>query len=123
MEASSMAHDVTNRQNGTSLPRRSLFKAAAAMAGMAALAPAITVAQQGRDYGPDAPPVHYPDPDVVAIDPRFGRYIQGNSAIQRLWTGGLWLEGPAWNAVGRFLLWSDIPNNIQLRRIEDDGHV
>ena len=43
--------------------------------------------------------------------------------IQRLWTGALWSEGPAWNSVGRFLVWSDIPNNRQLRWIEDDGHV
>ena len=35
----------------------------------------------------------------------------------------LWAEGPAWNGVGRYLVWSDIPNNVQLRWIEDDGHV
>jgi gluconolactonase len=35
----------------------------------------------------------------------------------------LWAEGPAWNAVGRYLLWSDIPNDVQLRRLDDDGHV
>ena len=41
----------------------------------------------------------------------------------RLWTGALWSEGPAWSAQGRYLVWSDIPNNRQLRWIEDDGHV
>ena len=41
----------------------------------------------------------------------------------RLWTGALWAEGPAWNAQGRYLVWSDIPNNRQLRWLEDDGHV
>ena len=35
----------------------------------------------------------------------------------------LWAEGPAWNGVGRYLLWSDIPNNVQLRWLEEDGHV
>ena len=35
----------------------------------------------------------------------------------------LWAEGPAWNGVGRYLLWSDIPNNVQLRRLDDDGRV
>jgi gluconolactonase len=49
--------------------------------------------------------------------------MQPNSAIQRLWTGALWMEGPAWNAQGRYLVFSDIPNNRQLRWIEDDGHV
>jgi gluconolactonase len=91
------------------------------LGGVAALGPEIVQAQAGRDYGPDGPPVHYPDPDIISLDPRFKN--QGNSAIQRLWTGGLWLEGPAWNGQGRFLLWSDIPNNMQLRRLEDDGHV
>ena len=35
----------------------------------------------------------------------------------------LWAEGPAWNGVGQYLLWSDIPNNVQLRRLDEDGHV
>ena len=54
---------------------------------------------------------------------RSTRSRQPNSAIQRLWTGALWAEGPAWNAQGRYLVWSDIPNNRQLRWIEDDGRV
>ena len=41
----------------------------------------------------------------------------------RLWTGALWIEGPAWNGVGRYLVFSDIPNNRQLRWIDDDGRV
>ena len=35
----------------------------------------------------------------------------------------LWAEGPAWNAVGRYLVWSDIPNDVQLRWLDEDGHV
>jgi gluconolactonase len=35
----------------------------------------------------------------------------------------MWAEGPAWNGVGRYLVWSDIPNNEQLRWLEEDGHV
>ena len=118
-----MTHAVSGEQTDSSMRRRTLLKAAAVMAGAAALAPVAGLAQEGRDYGPGAPPVHYPDPDVVAVTPAFRKYIQGNSAIKRLWTGALWAEGPAWNAVGRFLLWSDIPNDIQLRRLEEDGHV
>ena len=76
-----------------------------------------------RDYSPTAPPQRYPDPDIVVLDPRFARYRQGNTAIKRLWTGALWCEGPAWSAGGRYLVWSDIPTNIQLRWLEDDGHV
>jgi gluconolactonase len=68
-------------------------------------------------------PVQYPDPDVIALDNRFRRYMVGNTVIKRLHTGTLWAEGPAWNGVGRYLVWSDIPNNVQMRWIEEDGHI
>ena len=35
----------------------------------------------------------------------------------------LWAEGPAWSSVGKYLLWSDIPNDRQMRWLQDDGHV
>jgi gluconolactonase len=67
--------------------------------------------------------VRYPDPRVKVLDPRFARYRIINTPVQRLHTGMLWAEGPAWNGVGRYLLWSDIPNDAQLRFLEEDGHV
>ncbi|MGQ0735992.1 MAG: SMP-30/gluconolactonase/LRE family protein [Acidobacteriota bacterium] len=78
--------------------------------------------ETSRDWSGDHP-VRYPDPDVIALDQRFRRYIIGNTPIRRLHTGTLWAEGPAWNGVGRYLVWSDIPNNVQLRLIEEDGRV
>ena len=83
----------------------------------------LRAATPGRDYGPFAPPAPYPDPDIVSITPAFDPYRVGNTPIKRLWTGGLWTEGPAWSAFGRFLLWSDIPNDRQMRWMEEDGHV
>ena len=77
----------------------------------------------GRDYTPGAQPVSYPDPDVLTIDPAFNRLRVNNTAIHRLWTGAMWSEGPAWCSLGRFLVWSDIPNNRQLRWLDDDGRV
>ena len=68
-------------------------------------------------------PLPYPDPDLVALDPRFNRLVIRNTPIRRLHTGTLWAEGPAWNGVGRYLVWSDIPNDVQMRWIEDDGRV
>ena len=65
----------------------------------------------------------YPDPDIIALDNRFRRYIIFNTVIRRHHFGTLWAEGPAWNGVGRYLVWSDIPNNVQMRWIEDDGRV
>ncbi|HET8643626.1 MAG TPA: SMP-30/gluconolactonase/LRE family protein, partial [Pseudonocardiaceae bacterium] len=112
----------------------------AAFAGAMAVAPGTILAQQTqpegpvappsvvtnppRDFGPGAPPnVYFTDPDVLTIDPLFNSLRQPNAPIQRLWTGALWSEGPAWSSVGRFLVWSDIPNNRQMRWSEDDGHV
>ncbi len=70
-------------------------------------------------------PTRYPEPDVLVLDKRFAKYKLGNTPIRRLYTNPdmLWAEGPAWNGVGRYLLWSDIPNNHQLRWLEEDGHV
>jgi len=72
----------------------------------------------------DAPePRMYPDPDIVALDPAFRPYIVFNSLIKRLYFGTSWAEGPAWNGVGRYMVWSDIPANAQMRWIEDDNRV
>src|SRR5438105_2201038 len=99
------------------IARRSLLKGAA----VGLLAPVGASAQQ-RDWTAKTP-VRYPDPDIIVLDKRFAKYKIGNSAIERLHTGTLWSEGPAWNGVGRYLVWSDIPNNRQMRWIEEDGHV
>jgi gluconolactonase len=85
--------------------------------------PSVRPAPTPRDYSPGATPVSYPDPDVIMIDPAFNQLRLGNTGIQRLWTGGLWCEGPAWSSQGRYLVWSDIPNNRQMRWLEDDGRV
>jgi gluconolactonase len=68
-------------------------------------------------------PVQYPDPDIIALDPRFQKYIVTNTVIQRHYFGAFWSEGPAWNGVGKYLVWSDIPNNRQLRFLEENSQV
>ncbi len=97
------------------LGRRS-FLAAGVLAG---IAPGL----RAQAWGQRHEPIHYPDPDIVVLDPRFARYKLGNTPIQRIHTGMLWAEGPAWNGVGRYLVWSDIPNDVQYRWLEEDGHV
>jgi len=84
---------------------------------------AAASAAQDRDYGQSGAPVRYPEPDVIVLDPKFAKYKIGNTPIKRLHTGMMWAEGPAWNGVGKYLIWSDIPNNIQHRWLMDDGHV
>ncbi len=75
-----------------------------------------------RDWSGQTPE-RYPDPDVIALEPEFKKYIQGNAPLRRLHTGMLWTEGPAWNGSGNYLVWSDIPNNAQMRYLPEDGHV
>lgn len=57
------------------------------------------------------------------IEPEFAACFVGHARVERLWTGARWSEGPVWFAAGRYLLWSDIPNNRILRFDETDGSV
>ncbi len=68
-----------------------------------------------------ASPIRYPDPDVVVLDPRFQHMILGHAAIERVATGFRFTEGPAYYGDGRYLLFSDIPNNRLLRWDEISG--
>ena len=67
--------------------------------------------------------VRYPDARIETVDPRFARYRVANGAIERLYTGCRWAEGPVWFGDGRYLLWSDIPNDRILRWVEETGEV
>ena len=57
------------------------------------------------------------------LDPRFEPCLIGHARVERLWTGTRWAEGPAWFAAGRYLIWSDIPNNRMMRFDEANGNV
>jgi gluconolactonase len=59
----------------------------------------------------------------VSYDKRFGELYAGHVRIERLWTGARWCEGPAWFAAGRYLVWSDIPNNRIMRLVEPSHDV
>ncbi len=65
----------------------------------------------------------YPDPLIETLDPRFDAYRIFSAAVERLYTGCRWSEGPVWFGDGRYLLWSDIPNNRILRWDETTGKV
>jgi gluconolactonase len=56
----------------------------------------------------------------VAWDARFGALMSKGATIHRLQTGSQW---SAWNAAGRYLMWSDVPNNRQWRWLKEDGNV
>jgi gluconolactonase len=61
--------------------------------------------------------------DLVVLDQRFGKLFAGYMRVTRHWTGSIWAEGPVWFAAGRYLIWSDIPNNRMLRFVEESGQV
>ena len=66
----------------------------------------------------------YPDPAIITLDPRFEPLRPPMSAaVERLYTGCRWSEGPVWIGDMRCLLWSDIPNNRILKWDEETGEV
>ena len=69
------------------------------------------------------PAQRYPDPAVQVLDPEFGKYKLFNSTLEQIATGFRWVEGPLWVADGRYLLFSDIPNNRILRWDETTGQI
>jgi gluconolactonase len=62
-------------------------------------------------------------PSFEVIDPRFRALAFPNVHVEKLYTGCRWAEGPAWFGAGRYLVWSDIPNDRMLRWDETDGSV
>lgn len=57
------------------------------------------------------------------LDKRFGRYAMWNVHKETLYKGCRWAEGPAYFPAGKYLVWSDIPNNRVMRYDETDGTV
>jgi len=116
------------------LDRRKLMKGAAALAATAATATATYAAERPlgetavrlRDTQPlplgPLPGSRYPDPHIESLDKSF-KGSPGTGAVERLATGFRWAEGPVYFPAGRYLLFSDIPNNRIMRYSEDDGHL
>jgi len=65
----------------------------------------------------------YPDPRVQIIDSEFEAFCLPLAAVERIATGFRWCEGPVWFGDGRYLLWSDIPNNRIMKWEEETGAV
>jgi len=113
-----LAKPVVRKDEPDSPARRNFLARAATLAAVTGMSSEAFA----RNFDPNAEPVRYPDPDVVVLDKRF-RYKLGNTPIRRHYKGTLWAEGCAWSGVGRYLVWSDIPRNENLRWIEEDEHV
>jgi gluconolactonase len=61
--------------------------------------------------------------EFAFLDPRFGACINSTARVYKLFDGCAWAEGPAWSPGWRSLVWSDIPNDRQLRWDESSGTV
>ena len=117
-----LATPVKQPRESKGMNRRDFLAMATGVAAATAMAPEAFARNFIDQYDPDGPIARYPNPDVIVLDKRF-KYKLGNTPIVRLYRGTMWAEGPAWSGVGRFLTWSDIPNNMQLRWLEEDGSV
>jgi gluconolactonase len=99
------------------LDRRALLLAG----GAAALA---SISKGARSMTADtAEPVRYPDARIKVLDPRFQRLVLGNAAIERIVGGMRFTEGPVWFGDGRYLLFSDIPNDRIMRWDEETAAI
>jgi len=88
---------------------------------LAAGTTAAALAAAPRAFAEWQPSQRYPDPSVRIVDQSFAGYRLGLAKIERLATGLRWCEGPVWFGDGRYLLWSDIPNNRIMRWDEETG--
>lgn len=61
--------------------------------------------------------------DFEILDDRFSPLVKQSATVEKLFEGCRWAEGPAWFAAGRYLVWSDIPNDRMLRWDETSGHT
>ncbi len=120
MQSKLIAPAPVVRTVSTQLNRRSFLGLTSAGTAAAFLSSSGVAAE--RDWS-GREPIRYPDPDILVLEPRFAKYKVANAALERLWTGARWAEGCAWHSAGQYLVWSDIPNNRQLRWLQDDGHT
>jgi gluconolactonase len=68
------------------------------------------------------PNLRFPDPRIQVLDEAFLPLRLFSGTVERLATGFYWAEGPVWFGDGRFLLFSDIPNN-RILRWDDCSHT
>jgi gluconolactonase len=90
---------------------------------LSAGAAAAVLAAVPRAFAQWQPSERYPDPAIKIIDPTFARYRIAQTKVERIASGMRWCEGPVWVGDGRYLLWSDIPNNRIMKWDEESGRV
>src|ERR1051325_8539357 len=61
--------------------------------------------------------------DYEVFDERFRNCVNRTSHVEKLWSGARWTEGPVYFPAGKYVLFSDIPNDRIMRYDETDGSV
>jgi gluconolactonase len=84
---------------------------------------ALVLALAPRVLARGAQVLRYPDPAIKVLDHRFEKYVVDSAVVERLATGFRFTEGPVWFGDGRYLLFSDVPNNRIMRWVEETGRV
>src|SRR5690606_3808361 len=59
--------------------------------------------------------------DFEHLDERFGACVKGSARVEKLAEGCRWAEGPAYFPAGRYVVWSDIPNDRMMKWDETNG--
>jgi hypothetical protein len=120
-EASSLLNQSTTlSQGGNPMINPATMSRRALLSGTGA---ALAAAPAGPVLADWEPSQRYPDPAIEVLDPKFERLHIFSTAVERLATGMRWCEGPVWFGDGRYLLWSDIPNNRIMKFEESTGQV
>lgn len=91
------------------------------LAGAGATAAAASLTRSA--FAAWTPSERYPDPSIQVLDPSFNKYRLLLAGVERIATGCRWNEGPVYFGDGRYLLWSDIPNNRIMRWDEETGRT
>ena len=101
-----------------SFSRRDVLRAGSALVGASAIS--LKASAQSFTYQPHQ---RYPDPAIEILDPSFAKYRLYSSTIEQIASGMRWTEGPVYFPDGRYLLFSDIPNNRMMKYSEADGKL
>src|SRR5258708_2863721 len=96
------------------MTRRNFLTAGAAISTLATVPRALAQTQW-------QPSQRYPDPLIKLIDPSLTKYRLPLAKVEKIASGMRWCEGPVWFGDGRYLLWSDIPNNRIMKWEEETG--
>ncbi len=61
--------------------------------------------------------------DYEFMDKSFGYLVSSSANVEKIWSKGIWTEGPAYFPAQKSLIWSDIPNERMMRYDETTGNV